>query len=104
MEKRKARRITYGFRAELAFAGKTYPVLLDNLSENGISVLTDHLNDDPGFAAGDEVQVTFEPEDGEQVVLTGKIVWVRSSSVQGRARTMGIEINDPQWSKVSIFL
>jgi len=104
MEKRKARRITYGFSAVLTRGGNKYSVLIDNLSENGIRVLTDYLDDDPGFKTGEEVMVSFEPEDGELIVLKGKIVWVRSSSVQGLARTMGIEINDPQWGNVSIFL
>ena len=44
MEKRKAKRITIGFNADIAYEGKSYRGITENLSESGAGIITDPID------------------------------------------------------------
>ena len=104
MEKRKAKRITIGFNADIAYEGKSYRGITENLSESGAGIITDPIDITADFKPGTKLEMRFQPQPGESILLDCKIMWVNNVSSNGKKQRVGMIIIDPPWENSSFFL
>ena len=70
INKRRAKRITAGYRTEVVYEGTTSPGVIENLSALGANVLTDPLDADIEFVPDTAIELKFETPTGEIVLQT----------------------------------
>ncbi len=104
MEKRKAKRITIGFGADIAYEGKNYRGITENLSESGAGIITDPIDIPADFKPGTKLEMQFEPQPGESITLDCNIMWVNNVSSNGKTKRVGMKIIDAPWGKSSFFV
>jgi hypothetical protein len=104
MDKRETRRITAGYKAEITFDNKTYQGIIENLSETGASVTVVIKEAGIDFQPGKALDLKFEMQPGETLLLHCKIVWSSKLPPQGLINGIGLEIIDPPWNESSSFI
>ncbi len=104
MEKRNSKRIFIGFDAEIIYEGSSYTAVIDNLSENGVSVITVPAKTELDFTPGATLKLKFQSHPGETLILHCKVKWSRKIPPHGLTHRIGLEIKDPPWDKSNYFL
>ncbi|RJQ20603.1 MAG: PilZ domain-containing protein [Nitrospiraceae bacterium] len=104
MEKRNAKRIVGGYKAEIIYEGKSYEGIIDDLSETGVGLLTGPLEDPLEVAPGMTLELRFHPLSGEMIILQCRVKWLQKAPPHGLKMKMGLEILNPPWDMSGSFL
>jgi hypothetical protein len=104
MDKRRAKRISIGFKVEIISEGSTYTGEIDNLSEDGACVLLFPTHIPVTFEEGKIYELTFHLFSEETINFRCKVVWSKKTPSHGLTNKVGMEIIDPDWEKSSIFI
>jgi hypothetical protein len=104
MDRRQFNRIVLGQKALLISGDITLEVVIDDLSENGVSVST--YSSKPLTEFGPETLLTlnFQPTTGETLNLQCRVKWVDKFLPHGSGSRIGLEIIDPPWEQSKSFL
>lgn len=102
--KRQHNRIILGQKALLIAGDITLEVVIDDLSEDGVSVST--YSSKPLIEFGPEtlLTLTFQPAAGETLNLRCRVKWVDNLLTHGLGSKIGMEIIDPPWEQSKSFL
>lgn len=103
-DKRLARRITAGYKAEIIFEGKAYQGIIENLSETGASITIVSQDKELSFTSGKKLKLNFEMQTGEICTLNCFIRWSAKLPPHGIINGIGLEIIDPPWNQCHGFL
>lgn len=94
MERRRATRLTVNLRAERLSCTKNCSVFIENLSENGIYMITA-----PGknyvYVPGTRVNLKLKLSTGETLNLNCFVKWSYDNSPEDLTNSVGLEIIDP---------
>ena len=104
MEKRSAKRITAGFKADIIYNGVRYKGVIENISASGASLLTDPIDTEVEFVAYEAIDLKFEAPSGDEVTLECTIVWSSPIPPHNVRHRIGIELVGRPWDKISFFL
>lgn len=104
MERRRSQRINVGFNAELISEGISYAVVIENLSETGINVITSPAKNAIDFTPKTPLELNFQPQAGETLNLNCRVIWSHKVLPHGLTNRIGMEILDPSWDKSVSFL
>ncbi len=104
INKRRAKRITAGYRAEVVYENNSYPGVIENLSALGANVLTDPLGPDIEFVPDTAIELKFETPTGETIIIKCMIMWSSKIPPHNIRHRIGMEIHDLPWDKVGMFL
>ena len=104
MDKRRFKRIIIGFNVEMIYEGNTFRGVMENLSEAGVSIITDPVEKPVNFRSGSAAKLRFHPRDGELHSLACKIQWVNDGYPKGMIYKMGMSILNPPWNESSFFV
>ena len=104
MNKRIAKRITAGYKAEIVFEDKTYQGIVENLSETGASVTIVSQDKGLDFTPGKELKLKFDMHPCEKISLNCIIRWSTKLPPHGLSNGIGLEIIDPDWEQCNCFL
>jgi len=96
MEKRRSRRIKVNLKAERLSGDEKYGVFIENISENGIHIITTPSSEHRKYAAGIDIDLKFHLSSGETLNLRCKVKWADSKiPPDGLTDSIGLEIIDP---------
>ena len=96
MEKRQAGRIRVNLNAERISGDEKYGVFIENISENGIHIITTHSGMSRKYAPGSEIDLRFRFSSGETLKLRCRVRWAYSKvPPNGLTDCIGLEIIDP---------
>lgn len=104
MEKRHAKRIVAGYKTMILYGGNSYAGVIEDLSENGVSVIFEPMETDTSFNAGDSIELKVETPSGEHLDLKCKIKWLSKIMPQTFRIRLGLEIIYPPWNRCDNFL
>lgn len=104
MENRHSIRIIAGYKATIINGDKTYPGIIENISESGLNVLTDPMDKDIDARPEDIVELEFAHPGGELFCIHCKIKWLEKAPPHGIKNRLGLEFVSPEWDKASCFL
>lgn len=104
MDKRRFKRITAGFHADIIYDGKSYPVAIDNLSEIGVGIITAPADAKMHYRPGATLNMKFRPYEHETLSMYCKIKWSQEIPPHRLTNRVGMEIIDPPWDKSAFFL
>jgi hypothetical protein len=104
MDKRRYKRITIGFNADINYEGKSYPAAIDNLSETGASIITAPADSAVHYRPGTALNMKFRPCEGETLSMYCTIKWSHEIPPHALTKRVGMEITDPPWDKSGFFL
>jgi len=94
-EKRACKRIPISLIAELINSGKTYVACIGNISEHGLYMMINPMDDAKDFTHKTEIALRFQLRSGEILNLNCKKIWSYKISPFGIRMKMGMEIIDP---------
>ena len=97
MNKRHSNRITIGLKAEIISDDVHYGGVIDNISEDGMFVITDFEKNPVNFTPGSTVKVKFQFLSQEMLVLDCTVQWSFKTPPHGLTTRMGLKIIDPPW-------
>ncbi len=94
MERRRTKRITVDLKAERISCNKNCSVFIENLSENGIHMITapSKSND---YVTGTELDLKLKLSKGETINLRCKVKWSYKNSPDDLTNSVGLEIIEP---------
>jgi hypothetical protein len=96
MEKRRSRRISISLKAERISGNKNYGVFIENISENGIHILTSPSPEHKKYTAGKDITLRFRLSSGKTIRLFCRIRWsCLKVPMNGFTDSIGLEIIDP---------
>lgn len=96
MEKRRSKRITVDLTAERISGNEKYGVFIENISENGIHLLTTHTVQHTNFSAGKNIDLRLHISRKKTLTLLCKIKWsCLKTPPNGLTDSIGLEIIDP---------
>ena len=100
-------RIIIGQKATLAAKYFTIDVIIDDLSETGVSVST--YSSPPLIECGPDtlLALEFQPSVGETLTLHCRVKWIDefpSHGSRSKKRRIGMEIINPPWDQSKSFL
>jgi hypothetical protein len=104
MEKRRSKRKIVALKAEIVSGGKSYAGVIENLSEDGIYIITTPSKSSIDFALGTTVELKFQPpsepkdilrSSGETINLHCKVIWSYKTPPHGLTHSIGMEIINP---------
>lgn len=104
MEKRRAKRILPGFKAEIIHNGKSYTAVIDDLCEYGLCVITSRIKPATDLQIDTKIEIRFRPHPKEMLTFVGTIKWLNKIYLEDFAYRIGMEIIDPPWDKSDYFL
>jgi hypothetical protein len=104
MNHRRSNRIIAGYKAEIIYNEKCYIGIIENLSETGVNVITDLMENAVAFRPGETISLKIEPLAGEPLILTCMIKWSNRVPPHNLRNRIGLEIIDPPWDKCNYFL
>jgi len=104
IDKRVAKRIIAGYKAEITFEDKTYQGTIENLSETGANVLIVSLEEELSFTPGKTLILKFGIQPDETLTLNCTIKWSTKLPPHGLIKGIGVEIIDPPWEENNCFL
>jgi hypothetical protein len=99
VEKRHSNRIVIGLKAEIISDDIHYEGVIENLSEDGICVITVPTENTIDFAPGAILQIKFQFLSEETLNLRCKVRWSSKNKPHGLTQKIGMEIIDPPWDK-----
>ncbi|MBM4145437.1 MAG: PilZ domain-containing protein [Nitrospira sp.] len=96
MEKRRSRRLQVSLKAERISGNEKNGVFIENISENGIYMLTTPSSTHKKYAPGTDVDLKFRLSSGETLNLRCKVKWsYLKVPPNGLTDCIGLEIIDP---------
>ena len=96
MEKRRFKRIKVKLKAERISGDEKYGVLIEDISENGIHIITTPSNTHKKYTPGTDIDLKFLLTSGETLNLHCKVRWAHSKiPPDGLTDSIGLEIIDP---------
>jgi hypothetical protein len=96
VEKRRSKRIRVNLKAERISGDEKYGVFIENISENGIHMITTHSKTHYKYSPGTEIELRFEFVSGKAIKLHCRIIWAHSKiPPNGMTDSIGLEIIDP---------
>jgi len=96
MEKRRSRRIKLHLKAERITGDEKCGVLIENISESGIQILTTPLKEHLKYHDGAEIDLMFHLLSGDTLNLHCKVKWSHPKvPPNGMTDSIGLEIIDP---------
>lgn len=96
MEKRRFKRIKVKLKAERISGDEKYGVLIEDISENGIHIITTPSNTHKKYTPGTDIDLKFLLISGETLNLHCKVIWAHSKiPPDGLTDSIGMEIIDP---------
>jgi len=104
MNKRNSKRIIAGYKTEIKYDDTVYMGVVENLSENGVNVLTDPIGNSIDFRPGETIDLKIESPAGESLNLICLIKWSDRELPHNIRIRIGLEIIDPPWNKTEYFL
>jgi hypothetical protein len=69
-----------------------YAGVIENLSASGVNVLTDPLDPDVEFLPDESIELTFEADTGQTVLIKGKVLWSSKIPPQNVRHRIGMKI------------
>jgi hypothetical protein len=96
MEKRRSQRIKVNLKAERISGNENHGIFIENISENGIHIITARVKAHKEYFPGRDVDLKFLLSSGEALSLRCKVRW-SCPEVQPNDPTdsIGLEIIDP---------
>jgi len=104
MEQRRYERIKIGYKTTLVSGSAALEGVIDDLSENGVSVVVYSSEPLQQFTPDTEVTLNFQPTSEETLTLQCRVKWVDRLQRRGRAYRIGMEVIDPPWKESKSFL
>ena len=98
-ERRKYRRVLDGYKAELIYGRKSYPVLIEDVSKNGACVISDTLMTSVKFAIKETARLKLSYQSRETFNFKCTIQWISKMPSHAASYKIGIQIIDPEWGK-----
>jgi hypothetical protein len=96
MEKRRSRRIKVHLKAERISGDDKYGVFIENISENGIQMITAPLKEHLKYTDGTDIDLRFHLLTGDTLNLHCKVRWSHPKiPPNGMTDSIGLEIIDP---------
>lgn len=96
MEKRHFKRIKVNLKAERISGNEKYGVYIEDISENGIHIITTPSNTHKKYTPGTDIDLKFLLTSGETLNLHCKVRWAHSKiPPDGLTDSIGLEIIDP---------
>ena len=95
MERRQSKRLTVNLKAERLSCNKDCSVFIDNLSENGIQIITAPAKNPGVFVPGAAVEIKLKTANGETIKLYCNVKWAYDNSQEDLTNSVGLEILDP---------
>ncbi len=94
MERRNVERKVIKLKAERLSCTGNCSVFIENLSENGIKMITaPHKEDD--FVTGKDLDLELELSNGESINLNCNVIWAYDNPAGDPTSSVGLEIVDP---------
>ncbi len=95
MEKRYSKRIIVTLKAELISHGINYKGFIENVSENGLYIVTAPTETPASFIPDMPCEIKFQLPSGEALNLHCKVIWSYKTPPHGLTNSIGLEIIDP---------
>jgi hypothetical protein len=95
MEARQHKRIIVNLPAELIYRDKRHASTIENLSENGVYVVTAPQGGRSDFAPDTILELKFQSPAGEKYVLSCRVKWTYQTPPHGFTDSVGMEIISP---------
>jgi hypothetical protein len=95
MEKRRSERKIVTLKAEIVSGDKSYAGVVENISEEGIYVITTPSKNPMDFTHGTMVELKFQLHSGEGMNLHCKVIWAYKTPPHGLTNSIGVEIIEP---------
>ncbi len=96
MERRRSKRITVSMKAERISGNLKKAVMIENISESGISMITAPAKTAARFKPGIDVRLKLRLSTGEIINLNCKVRWSYPKvPTDGLTSNVGLEIIDP---------
>lgn len=97
MKKRNTNRITIGLKAEITSGSVSCEGVIENLSENGMFIITSPTDTVMDLTPGTILEVKFQFFSEETLKVNCKIKWSCKTPSHGLTNRIGMEIIDPPW-------
>jgi hypothetical protein len=104
MGKQRFKRIIIGLKVEIISGDISCEGVIENLSENGIFVITFPAQTTIDFIPETPLQLNFRTLLGETLNLRCKVIWSSKTPPHGLTSRIGMEIIEPAWDKSNYFL
>lgn len=99
---RRSRRIKVSLKAEHATENATRPVFIENVSEQGLHMVSLHRDAEEPFRPGKYVDLKLRLSSGEAIPLRCEVRWTSAKTPpDGVTDSVGLEIIDPPSQYVS---
>jgi PilZ domain len=96
MERRRSSRIKINLKAERLSGNEKYGVFIEDISENGIHIITTASSEHRKYAVGTDIDLRFLLSSGETLNLHCKVIWAHSKVPPDQLTdSIGLEIMDP---------
>jgi hypothetical protein len=92
MERRGHERIAVDLRAERISGDETRSILIENISETGLQILTAPANEESEFDPGAMIKLKLLLTNGETLDLDCTVVWSDNQQPDDEASSVGIKI------------
>ncbi|MGE5893312.1 MAG: PilZ domain-containing protein [bacterium] len=104
MERRSFKRIYIGLKAELIADGKLRKGVIENLSENGINIMTYSVPGENELIPEALLELNLHPDTTERLNLQCTVKWSFKNPTHGLTQNVGMEIMNPPWDESINFL
>ncbi len=94
MERRRSKRITVNLKAERISCTGECSVFIENLSEDGIYIITSRSNNYK-YLPGTDLDLELELSNGEIINLNCNVKWFYNNSSEDQTNSVGLEVLDP---------
>lgn len=96
MEKRRLKRIKVNLKAERISGNEKYGVFIENISENGIHIITTHLETHKKYTPGTNIDLKFQLSTGDILNLQCKVRWAHLKIPPNEMTdSIGLEVINP---------
>jgi hypothetical protein len=92
MERRGYERIAVDLRAERISGDETRSILIENISETGLQILTAPAEEDSEFDPGTMIQLKLMLANGESLDLDCTVMWADKQQPDDQASSVGMKI------------
>ncbi len=104
MERRLSKRIIIGLKAEIISGDMSCEGVVENLSEDGVCVITVPAKTTIDFAPKTILEVKLQFLSGETLNLRCEVIWSHKIQPHGLTNKVGMKIIDPPWDMGDQFL
>jgi hypothetical protein len=95
MEKRGIDRKIVSIKAKLFFDSSNYSVFIENMSTDGLYIVTQPVKTVLDFTKGKILKLIFHSSAGEEINLRCKVMWSYKTPPHGLTESIGMKIIDP---------